>query len=648
MRIQVCNDITNTVVNVALPAGKNPVRIGSGPRNDVRLPSNLVPDEAAAISNAGDGQDWQFWPMSDGCALDEHLLMAQRPIPVRNRMVVQLSPFTLTIFLEPHDSLRPEDVQHQVLDARAAGLVNEIHRGLLTSPQLLRDGPDEILSPDYMLRLELAIEDLVAGFDELPRDDFTPTELGNHFAGQLLRSQVLRRIIEQSDRGGGDPPNLTPWSQLMTAQPTCDQEVSKWGSVLQSNLGMVPAGEDLSRQVQRFEAEFWPAWRAVRESVRVDLRRYMFLAQIKKDIKDIWYGLGPLEDLLENPTVTEIMVNDAEHIFIEKDGIIENSGRRFVKDLTDIIQRIVTRVNRKIDTSMPLVDARLADGSRVNAVIKPLTVGGPCLTIRRFPQRAMTCEDLVRRGSLSESVRNFLQACVQLRCNILVAGGTGTGKTTLLNALSGFIPDKERIITIEDTAELRLAKTHVVSLEAKQKNVEGTGAIDIRMLVKNALRMRPDRIVVGECRGGEALDMLQAMNTGHDGSMTTIHANSPADVLLRLEVMVQQNADSQLPVASIHRQVASALDLIIQLQAETVADPHRPGERVRRRVTSEIVEVVDVDAVRGGLYLKPIFRRLPGSGLQPTGFLPGFIEELLDSGLDMDLFLNLASHRLAS
>jgi len=645
MRILVSNDITNEIRNVMLPPGKNPIRIGSAASCDVVLRSNMIPEQAAAISNQGDGKGWRFWPLYDGCVVDEQLLMVQRPVAVRHQLALQLDPYTLTIYLDVRDELAPEEQRQRSLDDRCGGLVNEVHRQLLRviqSSSSSSDLDDESLSDDYLLRLEQSIEELATKFSDLPKDDFTQTDAGDRFAGQLLRSRLLRKLVDQSAIGDAlTQQNVTPWALLRTLKPDLEREIEVVAATIQSRIGL-EAGKDMSREVGKLEREFWPVWRECKETLRLDVRRYMGFAQLKKEIKDIWYGLGPLEDLLENPTITEIMVNDADNVFIEKDGVIENSGRRFVKDLNDIIQRIVTRVQRKIDTSTPMVDARLADGSRVNAIIKPLTVRGPCLTIRRFPQRVMKCDDLIQRGALTPSAKDFLRACVLLRSNILVAGGTGTGKTTLLNAISEFIPDKERILTIEDTAELRLAKSHVVGLETKQKNVEGQGGVDIRMLVKNSLRMRPDRIIVGECRGGEALDMLQAMNTGHDGSMTTIHANTPHDVVLRLEVMVQQNADSQLPVLSIHRQVASALDLIVQLQRETIADPLRPGEKLHRRIVSEIVEVVDLDIENGGLYLKPIFRRRPDGRLLPTGFLPTFVDRLLtEGGLDLSLFLDI-------
>jgi Flp pilus assembly CpaF family ATPase len=342
-------------------------------------------------------------------------------------------------------------------------------------------------------------------------------------------------------------------------------------------------------------------------------------------LKDIVFGYGPLEDLLRLPNVSEIMVVDKQHIYIERAGNLQNSGRRFISDavIEAIIQRIVANVGRRIDRSQPLVDARLSDGSRVNAVIAPLAVSGPTLTIRKFPERKMIVDDLITRGAMTRTAAEFLRAAVLSRKNILISGGTGTGKTTLLNCLSDFIPDKERIVTVEDTAELQLAKEHVVRLETKSANVEGAGEYSIRDLVKNALRMRPDRIVVGECRGPEALDMLQAMNTGHDGSLTTIHANNSADVILRLEVLVQMAAD--LPVESIRHQIASAVDVIVQLKRM------RDG----RRCLSQITEVAGINPISNKLEMRDLFLLDDLEGgqaqLQPTGRLPTFIDELIST-----------------
>ncbi|OGS33914.1 MAG: hypothetical protein A2293_02415 [Elusimicrobia bacterium RIFOXYB2_FULL_49_7] len=284
----------------------------------------------------------------------------------------------------------------------------------------------------------------------------------------------------------------------------------------------------------------------------------------KEAVNDV-LGLGPLEPLLADSTVSEIMVNGPDRIFVERAGMLCLSGLTFLsgQHVRDIIERIVTPLGRRIDESTPLVDARLKDGSRVNAVIPPLSLIGPVLTIRKFSRHQLLPDDLIRFGSASPAMVDYLRQAVVGRKNIIVSGGTGSGKTTLLNILSSFIPNDERIITIEDAAELKLDQAHVVSLEARPPNVEGKGEVTIRELVRNSLRMRPDRIVVGECRGGEALDMLQAMNTGHDGSLTTGHANSPADMVRRLETMVLLSG-VDLPVKAIREQIVSAVDVIVQ------------------------------------------------------------------------------------
>ncbi|MEO0108101.1 MAG: CpaF family protein [candidate division WOR-3 bacterium] len=276
-------------------------------------------------------------------------------------------------------------------------------------------------------------------------------------------------------------------------------------------------------------------------------------------------GLGPLEKYIADDTITEIMVNRPDQVYIEREGKLILTNERFLDNaqVLAVIQRIIQPLGRRIDESMPYVDARLRDGSRVHAIIPPLALGGPKLTIRKFARNRLTTDDLVRLGSMSRPMARFLESMVQNRANIIVSGGSGTGKTTLLNVLSNYIPDSQRIITIEDAAELSINKQHVVALESRPPNLEGKGEVTIRELVRNSLRMRPDRIVIGECRGGEALDMLQAMNTGHDGSLTTIHANSPRDTLARLETLVLM-AGVELPSRAIREQIASAINFIVQ------------------------------------------------------------------------------------
>jgi pilus assembly protein CpaF len=358
-----------------------------------------------------------------------------------------------------------------------------------------------------------------------------------------------------------------------------------------------------------------------------DERRAVTL-QIRDDI----LGYGPVQMYLDDPTVTEIMVNAETNIYVERDGRLIETDTRFMSrpHLRRVIDRIVTQVGRRIDESSPMVDARLPDGSRVNAVIPPLAVDGPALTIRKFAADPLQVDDLIAMGTMTPLVAQLTEAAVRGKLNILVSGGTGTGKTTLLNVLSGFIPESERIVTIEDAVELQLHQKHVIRLESRPPNVEGRGEIAIRDLVPNALRMRPDRIVVGEARGGEALDMLQAMNTGHEGSLSTVHSNTPRDTLSRLETMVLM-AGVDLPSRAIREQIASAIDVIVHLSRM------RDGSR---RIT-HITEVVPMEGDQIGLQDIFAFDYSAGIGddgrflgtIQPTGLRPRFGDRLKDLGI---------------
>jgi pilus assembly protein CpaF len=354
-----------------------------------------------------------------------------------------------------------------------------------------------------------------------------------------------------------------------------------------------------------------------------------------QEVLDEALGLGPLEDLLADPEISEIMVNRFDQIYIERKGKLVLSDKKFTSNraVLGAIERIVAPIGRRIDESSPMVDARLKDGSRVNAIIAPLALKGPSITIRKFNKTPLKVDDLIRFGAMTRGMANFLKLCVELRQNIVVSGGTGSGKTTLLNVLSSFIPTDERIVTAEDSAELKLMQDHVVSLETRPPNLEGTGAVTIRDLVRNSLRMRPDRIVVGECRGGEALDMLQAMNTGHDGSMTTLHANSPRDALARMETLVLM-AGMDLPIRAIREQIASAVNVIMQQSRFSDGS---------RRVTS-IAEVNGIDGDQ--VQLQEIFYfKQSGFDTQgkvqgrhvPTGYIPRFYEQLRQRGLAADL-----------
>ena len=356
--------------------------------------------------------------------------------------------------------------------------------------------------------------------------------------------------------------------------------------------------------------------------------------RLEDDVFNEAMRLGPLEELLADDTVSEIMVNGPDKVFVERGGKLVLSDCQFTDDASvlAVIERIIAPLGRRCDESQPYVDARLPDGSRVNAIIAPLALSGPTITIRKFSKKALSSDDFVRFGTWTHNAAEFMKLCVLLRKNVIVAGGTGSGKTTLLNLLSGFIPHSERIVTVEDAAELRLQQPHVVRLEARPPNIEGKGAVPIRDLVKNCLRMRPDRIIVGECRGGEALDMLQAMNTGHDGSLTTVHANSPRDVISRLETMVLMSG-MELPSRAIREQIASAVDIVIH--ESRLSDGSR-----------KVVAISEVTGLEGNqIVMQDIFvfrqsgvdanGRILGT-FGPTGAIPSWYDQLAGRGIVCD------------
>ena len=357
--------------------------------------------------------------------------------------------------------------------------------------------------------------------------------------------------------------------------------------------------------------------------------------RLVKELVDEALGLGPLEELLADPSITEIMVNRFDQVYIERRGKITLSEKRFIDNnhVVQVVRRIISPLGRRIDESVPMVDARLKDGSRVNAIIPPLAVNGPSITIRRFPEKAFSADDLIQMGAITRSMVEFLKVCVMTRKNMIISGGTGTGKTTVLNMLSSFIPNDDRIITVEDTAELRLQQEHVVRLEARPANIEGQGQVAIRDLVKNCLRMRPDRIVIGECRGGEALDMLQAMNTGHDGSLTTIHANSPRDAFTRLETLCLM-AGMDLPVWALREQIRSAVHVVIQLtrlqdgSRKVTCITEVTGRNDETILSQDIFRFIQ-DSVDEHGHVKGHY--------EATGNVPTFFPELKAKGLSLDL-----------
>ncbi|MDH4170476.1 MAG: CpaF family protein [Acidimicrobiia bacterium] len=436
----------------------------------------------------------------------------------------------------------------------------------------------------------------------------------------------LYQRLHEAQNGSGEPEAAAG----LKRDPVLDELRQRIHHVLIDDLGPILYDNRLSEEElrKRVHEQLQAALAQERAPLSAADR-----AQLIQDVADDVLGYGPIDKLLKDEDVSEIMVNGPELVFVERKGkLTKDPTVTFVDEmhLRRVIDKIVAQVGRRIDESQPLCDARLPDGSRVNAVISPLSIGGPFLTIRKFAKDPLQIDDLIRFGTLDAHSARFLQACIVGKLNVIVSGGTGTGKTTALNVLSSFIPADERIVTIEDAKELQLHQEHVLSLESRPPNVEGKGAVSIRDLVKNSLRMRPDRIVVGECRAGEALDMLQAMNTGHDGSLTTIHANAPRDTLSRLETLVLM-AGFDLPITAIRQQISSAVDLIVQLSRL------RDGSR-------RITHITEVQGMEGDVItLQDIFLFDFGAGvdeqgryrgsLKAVGVRPKFAEKLADMGI---------------
>ncbi len=375
--------------------------------------------------------------------------------------------------------------------------------------------------------------------------------------------------------------------------------------------------------------------REILSELTIPLPKNVKLETIEKELLQEAVGLGPLEYLIDLDDITEIMVNGPNNVYVESDGTLYRTDTAFADNgqVQAAIERIVSPLGRRIDESSPMVDARLSNGSRVNAIIPPLSLVGPTITIRKFSKTPFKVDDLIRFGSFNREMADFLEACVKIRKNIIISGGTGSGKTTLLNVLSSFLPNRERIVTIEDAAELQLHQEHIVRLESRPANIEGRGEITIRDLVRNALRMRPDRIVVGECRGGEALDMLQAMNTGHDGSLTTVHANSPRDALSRLETLVLM-AGFDLPLRAIREQICSAIDIIVQINRERDGTRKVTAVSEITKMEGEVVTMQDIFAYHHEGW--DANNKIIGQH-SATGNIPTFMEDIQRAKIPLDI-----------
>jgi len=596
-------------------------QLGRDPSCDVVLRSPLV-SRRHAVVRVHNGELELENVGINSCLVGETEVLGGDRVKFAPGVKVRIWPYTVSFETDTTTAISRSELEAH-LRSLVADLELRIHKKLLERLDLYEMETTRGDDTESILLLENNIEDVCREMHVFGDEN---EQLLEEIIGLSLRDHLINQLIMEtgSEDQVFDLAALTSneFDIPATLVPEREQELhSLLGHVRQHmQLDTLP---DISSKVKRVEEKFTGLFQTVRPHLHRELRKYLILRMLKKDLKDIVFGFGPLQDLLRAPAITEVMVVRSDQIYVERDGIIEQSGRRFISDdvTESIIERIVAQVGRRIDKSQPLVDARLPDGSRVNAIIPPLAIHGPCLTIRKFPLQRLTIEDLIELGTLTREAAEFIRACVVDHRSILISGGTGSGKTTLLNILSGFIPFKERIVVIEDTNELRLHQEHVVNLESKPANVEGTGAYTIRDLVRNALRMRPDRIVVGECRGGEALDMVQAMNTGHNGSMTTVHANSSTEVIERLELLMLMGAE--LPVSSIHRQIVSAIDLVVHIDRLPTG----------KRVVSQVSEVSGLHPQTGDVLVTDIFNRRNARSLQPTGYLPSFVDALVEQNL---------------
>ncbi len=629
MRVIAYSQLSDVRQEVELTA--DILRIGRDPNNDLELASPFVSREHARLLKHN-GEIFIENVGLNGTLVDDEMVGVGEQVKVSPGQEIHIGEWAL--YLSEEEAPKPSDGKikfrrEKTPLAKAMEVEKQVHAELLRRLNLRTVEVEAQDDPRYVKHLKAHLSSAL--------DDFI-NQIDDETGWFLVEQQLKRDVVTEISRRAGSkmrPPILKAGDAVLDQQ--LETAMLRLRDMLVQDLGLKFGAEHVKQDVDRVEEHFHEEFNREAPQVTESLWVYIVRRYIMKDILDIVVGLGPIQDLLDMPNVTEVMVVGPSKIYIEENGVIRNTGRSFFSEevVLTVIERIVTPLGRRIDRSTPIVDARLPDGSRVNATIAPLSLVGPVLTIRKFSETPFTIDDLVSFGTITPFAGNFLRACVLGRKNVLVAGGTASGKTTLLNVLSAFIPPHERIITIEDSAELQMHQEHVVRVETRQANVEGKGQFSIRMLVQNALRQRPDRILVGEVRGAEALDMLQAMNTGHDGSLTTIHANSPQDAMKRLEGLVLEAVD--MPVRAIREQIVTALDLIVHLTR--FADG-------RRQVTA-ISEVAGLDRDEGYIVVENIFVR-PTRGkkrgqrgeLMHTGYIPVFARDLLHKGLlSVDAFM---------
>lgn len=536
---------------------------------------------------------------------------------------IQIAHYSLAVTVPGHTGTGT-DAERRQLQQLLVAFEQQVHASLLERMNLRITGHVDRQNATYMNQI---IEHLLEIIDQQSTE--LEAKITEHTVYTHMQRLVIGEVVRQC-LGRMQTDYEVKDDRLL--DPPLETDIDTLVQAMVDSMPLVFDPTSVADDLARAETDFDALYAEALPTIGTAMRRYIVRRTVSKDVLDIMFGLGPLQDLLEMANVSEIMVVGKDRIYVEKNGVIQPTTRSFFSDdvLLNIIERILAPVGRRVDTSSPLVDARLLDGSRVNVIIPPLSLVGPTLTIRKFAWIPFTIDDLIDRNTISEPCAAFIQGCVLGRKNVIISGGTGSGKTTLLNTLAAYAKPNERVVTIEESAELRLPQPHVVALEARPANVEGRGAFAIRDLVRNALRMRPDRIIVGEVRGPEALDMLQAMNTGHDGSLSTIHANTPLDALKRLETLVLMAVD--MPVRAIREQMVGALDVVVQIARFSSG---------ARRVT-HVSEITHIDCDTGETRLEDIFvlRDPEQPRLRHTGYIPSFAEDMINRRLiDVDVFL---------
>lgn len=600
------------------------ITIGRDPGNSVKLSGPFVAPQHAKVFREGNRLMLTALTRA-GTRVANRPVEAQQTVPVEFGDEIVIGPYSLALVggsgaVNGRQADRAQ--RRQAAQDRVLMLQQELHTRVLERLNLRVTGRLDKDDQRFVQQVRLHLAELARQATASLDADLLDT---------VIREELARRcFVEVARLCEGRVSSEYREAEGDALDEHHRQTVSRWVTAVVEAMPLLLEPTSVQEDLAAAEDDFENLYEEFGNRLGETARRALCAAVLIKEVDDTLFGLGPLSDLLAMPSVTEIMVVGKDAIYIEKQGRISRTQRAFYSDevLISIIERILAPVGRRVDTSNPMVDARLPDGSRINAVISPLSLVGPTLTIRKFGWVPFTMEDLVARRALSDPASKFLQACIMSRQNVIITGGTGSGKTTLLNVLSSFSHPDERIITIEESAELQLPQPHVVRLEARPSNVEGKGAATIRDLVRNALRMRPERIIVGEVRGAESLDMLQAMNTGHDGSLSTLHANNPEDAMKRLETLVLMAVD--MPVRAIREQIVSALDMVVQ----TARLPDG-----RRRVT-HISEVTGIND-DGHILLDDLFV-LPDDDTQDlrhTGRLPSFIDTLLHRGsMDLSVF----------